>query len=972
MRLIIFSLLYFHFMPSFAQQAFYIYRNDGVINAFTTTEIDSMTYSRIDVDSLVHSDYVVHEVYTPDSIYRIPIELIDSVGFITPETKYMPGVIVLEGELRSNILSRNQLNLLFKSSTPTHLLPQIGDKLVSTVGDEYLESAFIGRVAEIKNTADGVEVVCEPVDLLDVFECYYGIIKKENEPVGDSIQHTRGVGDGFYGTGWETINIGKLTWHALEENHDFPNAYHPSDDIAFSLAGEAKLDLSITPTIDYSAFTIITKDYGINFSITAIGNYTMEEYLTLCGNVVFNKDIQLFEKSIPIPQALIDFYFEAGVFLRMSGDFSLEQTWSQKFRHTFHWEYNNKNQASLENINDFRTVDKSHKGKVALNGNVSVGGYGRTGIAFITESIGWEIVEAGLRVEGGMSAEGTYVPYKKDKEYAKTSTDLYNQIKDRHVALSLFWNTKGEAKLAKWSVSHEIPNIFRIPFNGKVLLAEIRSVPLFSDTKLEYDGDGSYFASTKASGNLFNKTDLGFALINDKDKNDATYSYTSYDYEGSSSELYATFYNISDEKKYTLYPLVKYMDLELIAEPSINVSTAPLVSTGTVTDIEETSAIISGYVEGLEYSVVADAGICYSTTSDVISGNYISSKKKDGDFSIPLSGLDSNTTYFYCAYANCNGKYYYGEVRSFTTPKSEPIVTTGEATNIEETSATCSGMAELPNEYTLCSYGICYSAYNSTPTIDNSSVLEASGGENFSVALSDLKENTYYYYRAYLVVDDNRYYGEVRGFTTKEKEEEKDEPTPGDAIDLGLSVMWASRNVGANNPEDYGDYFAWGETSPKANYDRDTYKYFPFGITHITKYCTKSSWGAVDNKTVLDPSDDAATANWGSGWRMPTQQEMEELSNKCTWTWTTLNGVNGMLVTGPNGNSIFLPAAGCRSGTSLNHAGSSGWYWSSSLDTVSQVNAFGLYFYSGGRLWGRSCGRSYGHSVRPVRASAQN
>lgn len=771
-RLIIFVLLYFYFMPSSAQQAFYIYRNDGVINAFTTTEIDSMTYSCIDVDSLVHSDYVVHEVYTPDSIYRIPIEVIDSVGFITPETKYMPGVIVLEGELRSNILSRNQLNLLFKSSTPAHILPQIGDKLVSTVGDEYLESAFIGQVAEIKNTADGVEVVCEPVDLLDVFECYYGIIKKEDEPVGDSIQHTRRVGDGFYGTGWRTINPGKLTWHALEENHDFPNAYHPSDDIAFSLAGEAKLDLSITPTIDYSAFTIITKDYGINFSITAIGNYTMEEYLTLCGNVVFNKDIQLFKKSIPIPEALIDFYFEAGVFLRMSGDFSLEQTWSQKFRHTFHWEYNNKNQASLENINDFRTVDKSHKGKVALNGNVSVGGYGRTGIAFITESIGWDIVEAGLRVEGGMSCEGTYVPYKKDKEYAKTSTNLYNQIKDRHVAPSLFWNTKGEAKLANWSVSHEIPNIFRIPFNGKVLLAEIRSVPLFSDTKLEYDGDGSYFASTKASGNLFNKTDLGFALINDKDKNDATYSYTSYDYQGPSSELYATFYNISDAAKYTLYPLVKYMDLELIAEPSANTHLCP----------------------------------------------------------------DENHPHL---------------------------------------------------------------------------------------------------------------------------------------IDLGLpsGTKWACCNVGANNPEGYGDYFAWGETSPKSDYNWDTYKYYSDDY-YMTKYCTDSGCGTVDNKTVLEPSDDAATANWGSGWRMPTMEEIEELCSNCSWTWTTQNGVNSQLLTGPNGNSIFLPAAGYRYGTSLNDAGSYGVYWSSSLGTGSPGYAFGLGFDSGGRVWS-NLGRYYGQSVRPVRASAQ-
>ncbi len=184
-------------------------------------------------------------------------------------------------------------------------------------------------------------------------------------------------------------------------------------------------------------------------------------------------------------------------------------------------------------------------------------------------------------------------------------------------------------------------------------------------------------------------------------------------------------------------------------------------------------------------------------------------------------------------------------------------------------------------------------------------------------------------------------------------------------VDLGLSVKWATCNVGATKPEDYGDYFAWGETEPKSTYDWSTYKYCNGSYNTLTKYNNSSSYGTVDNKTTLDLIDDAARANWGGSWRMPTKAEQDELRNNCTWTWTTQNGVNGYKVTGTNGNSIFLPAAGCRYVSSLSSAGSGGDYWSSSLYTVSPSVAYYLYFYSSGVDWDYST-RYYGQSVRPV------
>ena len=190
-------------------------------------------------------------------------------------------------------------------------------------------------------------------------------------------------------------------------------------------------------------------------------------------------------------------------------------------------------------------------------------------------------------------------------------------------------------------------------------------------------------------------------------------------------------------------------------------------------------------------------------------------------------------------------------------------------------------------------------------------------------------------------------------------------------VDLGLSVKWATFNVGAAKPEEYGDYFAWGETSPKDNYSWSTYKYCKGSDDTMTKYCTSSSYGTVDNKTVLDLSDDAAHVNWGGSWRMPTNAEFEELLNtsNCTWTWTTMNGVNGYKVvskkSGYAGNWIFLPAAGYRDDAVLRNVGSGGYYWSSSLYESYSYNARILFFYPDGSYTSYYY-RYYGQSVRPV------
>ena len=209
-------------------------------------------------------------------------------------------------------------------------------------------------------------------------------------------------------------------------------------------------------------------------------------------------------------------------------------------------------------------------------------------------------------------------------------------------------------------------------------------------------------------------------------------------------------------------------------------------------------------------------------------------------------------------------------------------------------------------------------------------------------------------------------------------------------VNLGLSsrLKWATCNVGANSPEEFGDYYAWGETEPyyscqdpltwkkgkSAGYYWASYQWGSStnSTIKLTKYNTNSVFGpVVDNILTLELTDDAARANWGGNWRMPTEGEWTELRTECTWTWTTQNGVNGMLVTGPNGNSIFFPAAGYRneknldSPGSLDYAGSIGHYWSSSLRKDNPTLAWGVQF-SPSYVILSGFQRCYGQAVRPV------
>ena len=387
----------------------------------------------------------------------------------------------------------------------------------------------------------------------------------------------------------------------------------------------------------------------------------------------------------------------------------------------------------------------------------------------------------------------------------------------------------------------------------------------------------------------------------------------------------------------------------------------PTVATSTkITNKTVSSAKCGGEVTFDGNVAVTAKGICWNTSPNpTIKNNKTTNGSGIGSYTSNMTNLEHNTTYYVRAYATNEVGTAYGEEVTFTTlAKLLPtVVTSTKITNITVSSAKCGGEVTFAGNVAVTAKGICWNT-TGTPTIGDNKTTNGSGLGRFTPHLSNLASQTTYYVRAYATNEVGTAYGEEISFTTLELTTETGIENGHDWVDLGLSVKWATCNVGANAPEEYGGYFAWGETTTKANYSSSNCQTYGLSTSEL------QSQGYIDSEGNLTSQYDAARAKWGGDWRMPTYDELYELRNNCTWTYTTQNGVKGYKVKGLNGNSIFLPAAGSRDGYSLGSAGSIGRYWSSTLYD-SDYYANGLYSDGSYHVMG-GYGRDGGFSVRPI------
>ena len=346
----------------------------------------------------------------------------------------------------------------------------------------------------------------------------------------------------------------------------------------------------------------------------------------------------------------------------------------------------------------------------------------------------------------------------------------------------------------------------------------------------------------------------------------------------------------------------------------------------------------------------------------------------DKAFSYHDETLVKNTEYSYTAYVKLDDILYKAEPKTFTTASIQASVT-AEASDVQYHSATIFGRLDVQSEGSFSKSAVLYySASESTldglKSNGTRKTLTLGADGSYTAALSSLYSSTSYNYVVVAKVDGVEFVSAIGNFLTPALPSEP-------LVDLGLSVKWASCNLGASKLTECGGYYQWAgtkdvsDTSINLYWDNCPYHTGSSSSTGWTKYNTKSSYGTVDNKTVLESMDDAAAVALGGKWRLPTDEEWTELRNtdNCSWTWASIDGVGGYKVqskkSGYTDKWIFLPAAGYRGLDDLDDVGAYGSYWSSSLDTDYPSFAYGMDFDSGN--FGRHDGyRYYGQSVRPV------
>ena len=436
---------------------------------------------------------------------------------------------------------------------------------------------------------------------------------------------------------------------------------------------------------------------------------------------------------------------------------------------------------------------------------------------------------------------------------------------------------------------------------------------------------------------------------------DRVYAYTFHNYIKSNNIYYRTSSD-GETVEFLKWKIIEGEEPEQPQGPETPEDGAPVVKTVAVSNIRATDATCEcEFMQGGDAIIVA-MGACWNTSGNptisdsynyTLASNSVSMGMWPYDF--VLSNLEPGTTYYVRAFmTNAKGVNFYGEVIEFTTDEMVLPTIEVEVQNLSSGDRRCQLYIADYGNVPVNDLGICCST-SPNPTIEDRLEGLYGGDYYFYCDCVDWEFGTTYYLRAFVVCGDYIVYGEEVSIGIGDVYSPATGTSNGYGyVDLGLSIKWATCNIGAISPEEYGDYFAWGETTTKDTYETDNCPTFGLNASQF-----------IDGEGNLTSQYDAATANWGGNWRMPTLDELNELKTNCTWTWGIQDGVNGYKVEGPNGNSIFLPAAGNHVGEWFHDAGDCGSYWSST--PCGTNNAYYLSSHIVDYI-----SRHYGHTVRPV------
>ena len=845
----------------------YVYQKDGEILPFLRSEIQEFVYSMEDEEGVTHNEPVMQWIVMEDSICKIPLANIDSISFVTPQTVYQPGVIRLEEGLMDYVVSSDGLTIELAANTPQTLMPKVGDKLVTTVQNDRLPAGFIGKVSEVSGTT----VKCDEIGLEEVFVTYYNVYAGADE----FLEESEAAGSPGYYRAIKKEENGDFVIKPKAKNFDKTSEMMTiidTDD--FEVQGQGRLKLYYQPVFTIKKPSVLlSPEHGARFITSIVADYDMKSEFSIYGKAEWTpewpiKDIPL--GVIPIPDfPFFIIYLSPGAYANVSGEITTSATCSMKGQVTtnlnigFGGKQQKKPMVSTK-VSEFDIKADS----VSLKGSVEVGPMVDLGICFVKS----DNAKVSLHYKTGPELSSSFVFHPADVANAKTSTALYDQLKD--VLIDAKWNNN---LTIEYLLSEEIVKIddfegtlFTLLEDAKADLRSFHVVPSFRSPSF----DQNY--SPRTSANAF----IGFTAeptclmpvetglqVSDADgqKVSEWTSDTKVGVKDFIGSMKHQFNNLDMTKDYRLNPKVKVMGIEMLASPSkeLEKNDFPV----RIVSFEQTGSHYSkqqGYVyDDIHYFYKFNATTTVELDPDaknIKDWGYIYHDFYEVDKKISCANLGSNP------YADLRYAYYYNgpertvNLRPYVQLEGENEIKTGKPKIFEV-------------EYT----------HRIEPTCP----------------------------------DNNHPH----------------------LIDLGLpsGTLWACCNVGAFEPEEEGAVFFRGSTVPlpsSLHYNRvelDTVYNQPYYVT-IHEVKTRSGWPElteVDNyreyfypelsetDSIIPKSRlyikgsqyDAATKYWGSGYSTPSNQEIRELVDNCKVAYVggPYYGVC-FKFTGPNGNSILLPA----------------------------------------------------------------
>lgn len=737
----------------------YIYRNDGLFNAFFSEEVDSLYYSRYDLNNIEHNQYVVQVIATKDSLVKIPLSVIDSISYRTPPNVLKSNVINLTEGYTKYIESHTDSTITFSNSLPQQLKFSLNDIIFYDLFDNDFSNGFAGRVNRITEQSETILVECSSVFLTDIYESYvslgeYIVVNDSASKSKYRLSPSRAAAEVPF-TLSVPLNIG-------------------NDNI--SLSGEIQVGLKIrvvariNPSTQYLELSVIDNEEG-NLVVNANGEIEFE-----------SKNPNPLRISASIPQMpIFNIALEFAPFLKTAvrGETNIGVSLSSSGRYSIIFEHGK-----------WRTERPGRTGNVSPIDDISLNGYIWGGLSSRIELAAIKnLFDVGLDIYSGPKISANI-----DLSLINLidSFKLYDALKDSKATLGF----RVEAGLsAGYKISPAIQGSIQfLKFcpSLEVGMYERYLLPIFSNFNVKLNG-ASALVSSQVERGLIAPCEIGIGLIDSESNRDNYLHPNHYLAEGiSGTQISNLFDSLKFNGKYTTFPFVKYWGIYLDASPEKEFNLFAFVYTGGSSASYNEARTWGGYEvhSSEEQFQPTECGVCYSqyNTAPTIENSATSIGKisSDGLFDNELAGLEEGTTYYYRSYAKFNNEYYYGESKCFTTKKQKdpseednpggnngdegtpPVANTLGSINITKHSAMILLNFENIIPGTDCGYFIEEDGnYNGSQLISLGTI-----NGNMSVPLSGLKAGTTYYYQAYARNKYGKSLGSENIFQTEP------EPTP--------------------------------------------------------------------------------------------------------------------------------------------------------------------------------------------------